>query len=508
MSFFDHLLFFSVSWVLLALVAVLQWDRLALDSRDANALGILPIPARRIVRAKWLATAWLAVVAATVLNALPALIYPLFSVARLESPALLVLWLAVCHFVVAMIAGLTGFATILAAREALWAVCGPRWFGALSATVQSVMVVVLVGALFLLPSLASEALRRDMSGSRWLPPVAFAAVYEAVAGRLIVELPAADLPPAIERRSRRAEASYRAHQQSLSGVAATTLVASGAIAAMAALLAVWNGRRLPPSVPAAGARRRWSHLTGDLIGRALVRHPTVQAGFFLTLRTLTRSQPHRLALAVALAVGLAAGAVGLVGQPRPSLPWADVPLAFLSVQSLLLMCLAAGLRTALRHAADPQASWVFSLAWNTDRRRYVSGVVLAGWALLIAAVLLLVPLYGRFLGVGGAALHAGCGIVFGLVLVEFVLLTEPTVPLTTSVPAADSTKAVVVLGTPVAIGVATSVAAIERAAPAYAVGLLAAIWCLVHVTRRTTQTERRPWRHPAEDEMQGLGLHR
>ncbi len=508
MSFFDHLFFFSTSWVALALVAVLQWDRLALDSRDANTLGILPIPTRRIVRAKWIATAWLAVVAATVLNALPSLIYPLLSVARLESPALLVLWLAAWHFVVAMIAGVTGFATILALREALWAVFGPRWFGALSAAVQAVLVVVLVAALFLLPSLTAEALRRGASGAGWLPPAAFVAVFEAGGGRLIVELPSTDLPPSVQERARRAESAYRTHQHSLNGVAAMALAACGALAAMAMLLAVWNGRRLPPSVPAAGARRRWSRLTGDLIGRYVVRHPTVQSGFFLTLRTLTRSQPHRLALAVALAVGLAAGAVGLVGQPRPSLPWTDVPLPFLTVQHVLLMCLAAGLRTALRHAADPQASWVFSLAWNTDRQRYVSGVVLAGWTVLIAAALVLAPLYYRFVGAGGAALHAVCGCVLGLVLVELVLVTEPTVPLTTSAPATESTKAAVVLGTPVALGVATGIAALERAAPGYVLGLLASVWCVLHLTRRARHAERQPWRQPAEDEMQGLGLHR
>jgi len=215
-----------------------------------------------------------------------------------------------------------------------------------------------------------------------------------------------------------------------------------------------------------------------------------------------------LALAVALAVGLAVGAVGVVGQPRPGLPWAEVPLPFLTVQHLLLMCLAAGLRVALRYAADAQASWVFSLAWNTDRRSYVSGVVLAGGTLLSVAVLLLVPVYARFLGIGGAALHAGCGMVLGLVLVELVLVTEPTLPLAASAPATESTKALVALGAPFAVGLATGVAALERAAPGPAIGLLAAAWCLLHLARRAAQAERRPWRQPVDEDLHGLGLHR
>lgn len=507
-SLFDHLLFFSTSWVALALVAIVQWDRLALDTRDANILGILPIPTRQIVYAKWKATAWLACAAAGTLNALPSLIYPLVSVARLEASGPLVLWLAVWHFVVAVSAGVTGFLAVLVVRELLWVACGPRRFGSVSAGVQAVLVVVLVAALFLLPPFSADALRRGTSWAQWLPNVGFSALFEAGGGRLIVDLPSPDLPAAIAERARQAGNEYRAHARTLDGVATTTLVACGIVTVCAVLLAAWNGRRLPPSVPAAGARRRWSSLASRIISRSLVRRPAMQAGFFLGLRTLTRSQPHRLVLAGALAVGLAAGAVGVVGQPRPGRSLAEAPIAFLAVQHLLVISLVAGLRVALRRAADGHASWVFSLAWDADRLRYASGVGLAGGVLVGIALLVLVPLHARFLSLSAIVLHVAIGTALCLVLVEVVLATEGTVPLTTSVPTSESTKAFVALGVPLAVGMAAGVAAVERVAPALAVTSLVATWGLLHLVRRGTLSERQPWRAPDDDEMQGLGLFR
>src|SRR5216117_3067328 len=57
----ERFFFASASMVVLALVAVAQWDALSLDSRDTSALGVLPIPRGMIVRTKFMAVALLAV---------------------------------------------------------------------------------------------------------------------------------------------------------------------------------------------------------------------------------------------------------------------------------------------------------------------------------------------------------------------------------------------------------------------------------------------------------------
>ena len=46
----DALLYVTMSMLLLAIVAVVAWDGLALDARDEAILGPLPIPRATIVR--------------------------------------------------------------------------------------------------------------------------------------------------------------------------------------------------------------------------------------------------------------------------------------------------------------------------------------------------------------------------------------------------------------------------------------------------------------------------
>src|SRR5262245_45599385 len=46
----DRFFFVSLSMLVMALLAVSQWDALALDVRDASVLGVLPIPKAAIVR--------------------------------------------------------------------------------------------------------------------------------------------------------------------------------------------------------------------------------------------------------------------------------------------------------------------------------------------------------------------------------------------------------------------------------------------------------------------------
>ena len=74
----DRFLYIGGSVTITALAALMAWDALALEPRDAAILGPLPIPARTITRAK-LAAAIIFGAAMTVgLNAVPSVLYPLF----------------------------------------------------------------------------------------------------------------------------------------------------------------------------------------------------------------------------------------------------------------------------------------------------------------------------------------------------------------------------------------------------------------------------------------------
>ena len=53
----DRFFWFSLSTLVMALIAVAEWDALALDARDTAVLGPLPIPGTAIARAKFVAVA-------------------------------------------------------------------------------------------------------------------------------------------------------------------------------------------------------------------------------------------------------------------------------------------------------------------------------------------------------------------------------------------------------------------------------------------------------------------
>ena len=74
----DRFLFISASMAISALAALIVWDALSLETRDAAILGPLPLSARTIIRAKLAAIVVFAAVLAVALNAVPSVLYPAF----------------------------------------------------------------------------------------------------------------------------------------------------------------------------------------------------------------------------------------------------------------------------------------------------------------------------------------------------------------------------------------------------------------------------------------------
>src|SRR5262245_36479173 len=71
----DRLLFISASMAICALAALLVWEALALESRDAAILGPLPIPPWTITRAKLLAVLVFGAALSVAVNAVPSVLY-------------------------------------------------------------------------------------------------------------------------------------------------------------------------------------------------------------------------------------------------------------------------------------------------------------------------------------------------------------------------------------------------------------------------------------------------
>src|SRR5438552_1447519 len=153
----DRFLFTSASMLLMALVAVAQWDALALDARDTSALGVLPIPRAVIVRTKFMAVALLAIAAAVAWNLAPTLLRFTSVPSRLGVSLRGTLVLTVAHGVMTIAAGVFGFLVVVGLREVLWAILGQARFRRISAALQAALIVALVTALLLLPGITGVA---------------------------------------------------------------------------------------------------------------------------------------------------------------------------------------------------------------------------------------------------------------------------------------------------------------------------------------------------------------
>jgi len=150
----DRFLFIAASLAVSALAALLVWDALGLEARDAAILGPLPIAPWAITRAKLLAALVFGVVFSVAVNVVPSILYPVFLTVNLRGITIGgIVRLIAAQAISVVMAGLFGFFAVLTARGLLRLALGERGFGRVSSSVQSLFVVVAVTGLLLTPSL-------------------------------------------------------------------------------------------------------------------------------------------------------------------------------------------------------------------------------------------------------------------------------------------------------------------------------------------------------------------
>jgi hypothetical protein len=503
----DRLLFTAASMLVMALVAVAQWDALALDPRDTAALGVLPIPPAVIVRTKFAAVALLAIGVAVAWNLPPTLLRFVAIPSRLGVSPTGALALTLAHGVVTLAAGAFGFLAVLGLREGMSAVAGQARFRRISAAVQAMLVVALVTASLLLPgahtNVARNWLARGGLMTKALPPLWFVGLHETLAGSVVDALPRTRPGRDLAASERNSTDLYRSlwplyHELAWMAIAALAFVSFVATAAC-----MWNSRRLP--VPVVGrshedgaAGRAWKWIVAHVVARTSLR----QAGFFFTLQTLSRQVPHRVALASSLAAGLSL--VLITTQGRVFAPGNDVsdaaslPLALLAGQWLLLASVLSGFRHTVRIPAELRASTTFSLAWAGNLTPYISGVKRAGWIALV-----LPTLGGLFiwqaivLGARLAALHLGVGLVVSALLMETLFVRYRRLPFVSCYVPSAELKSRGVAYVAALLFVSFTLAWIERLALTATLGYLMLVAIMVGLSAGVMAFDRALRRPPA-----------
>jgi len=434
----DEVTFCAASMLVSAAVALLEWDALALNVRDTAILGVLPVPRRRIVRAKLTALVTFASMFAVALNAVPSLLHPLLMSAQLPMSPLMLIPLALVQAVSTVAAALFGFAIVVAIREALFALMGPARFYQLSNRVRSPLLFAVLLMLALLPVRLSDSaawmFEREPAHISLTPVRWFAAAHASLAGRMLDGLPRPDMPAhlaAEETRltSRYREALPRLTKEALTGAAVVVVTVIVSIA-----LYLRNARRIHLLIDAAPRRARRSrrHRNGGL-GLS----PAKRGGLSFAVRALTRSSVHRVYMLVALAAGTALF-IALGEGPIRTLT--------LAAQTLLVAAVVGGFRAAIRTSADYRAMWVFDVADTGAAGRFRTGVRLGGLILVATVVAVLFPMAQSQWGWRMAIAHAADGLAIGWLLVEMAILDVDR-PLVVSIPPSDGMNTVgVVIG--------------------------------------------------------------
>jgi hypothetical protein len=388
-------LFICFSTIVMGFIMVFEWDALFLDRRDYQILSPLPLPLWKLFLAKVVALGLFLGLFLADINILSTLFWSSIekgSVAAVDG----------AHLLAVAAAGL--FAALAAAAlRGLLMNLPSAVFRPASVTVQTLLMALLVMALFLSPLFAVSLPALVRSHSPWFyyfPAYWFTGLYELM-------LPAVRSP-------------------ALRGVGVTAVCALGCAAAIFVFTHLPGYRRharkmveMPPPNPSGPGRLRTA--VNTVIDRHALKQPAQQAVFHFIGQTISHSMKHRLFLATYAGFGTAIAALSL-GSDRAGL---------LRLPLLLSFVLVSGLRAAFNFPAELGANWAFQVAGANHARDCLAAVrkwiVLCGIGPLF---LLLAPLEFVFFSWPVALFHLAFGVALSVLLVEIMFFGFQKIPFT------------------------------------------------------------------------------
>jgi len=405
-----RLIFIALSMTVAGVVALIVWDGVFPDRRDARILTPLPVSGRVLIGARLLALAALCCIFIIGVNAVPTLTYGL--AAGAFGGATNPLRGLVAHFVSTTMAAVFVFTALLALQGLALNVGGSRAADRLSFLAQILFVLALLQVAFFMPMVAG-ALPSDLRAG-WvlaLPSAWFLGLNEMIGGR-----PAAGAPV----------------------LAATALAATAvSTSAAVALFVLTHARltRLALESREIAARTRLRVTISTVATRALCRTPVARAVFELVLRTLARSRSHRLLMSAYVGVAgavIASGIVpliirrGVAALGAPNLEMLAGPL-LLSFFTLI------GMRIAVAIPTEPRARWAVRMAEPRDRVAAIKGVRAALLLIGVGPSLVLAAVNGIMWGsLSMLATHVYVSAAMGILLVSILLLSLAKIPFTST----------------------------------------------------------------------------
>jgi hypothetical protein len=403
----DELWLITLMMSFIGLATAIKWQSLFPGLRDYQVLGTLPLRARQIFQAKFLALLIVSTTAVVVINALPCLTFPLVSGGRWQiNPSLAshltvqaAAFAAACYFF---------FFGLLALQGVLLNLLPPRLFGRVTGYLQGLLVAAMLILIVLSFSIDTRflptALRPELSA--WLPPVWFLGFHQHLLG---------DPDPNMAALAKRAEAGL--------AIAVTLSLASYIVGYRRHRKLLVEG-----SFDSSGGDRKW---TGALLAW-LVPNPRQQAILVFMTKTLARSSQHRMILMAYGGFGLAILLSGIIGMREAVSEPNRTAACFVYAHVILLTFLLIGLRHLFIIPVEWKANWTFQIAERQGRldwMRAVDRFILFWGAVLMLAIPL--PIEARLLGWRAVA-EVVLFTAFGLLCYEWVFTNWQKLPFTCS----------------------------------------------------------------------------
>jgi hypothetical protein len=461
----DELWLLTLMMSAIGLATAIKWHSLFPGLRDYQVLGTLPLRARQVFWAKFLALLIVSTIAVVVINALPCLTFPLVSGSRWQiNPSL------AAHLTVQAIAFAAGcyffFFGMLALQGLLLNLLPPRLFGRVTGYLQGLLVAAMLILIVLSFSIDAPflptALRPELSA--WLPPVWFLGLHQHLLG---------DPDPMMAALAQRAE---------------TGLAIAVALSLICYVAGYRRHRKLlvESGLGSSSCDRKW---TGALL-EWLVPNPRQQAILVFMTKTLARSSQHRMILMGYGGFGLAILLSGIIGMRETVAEPNRTAACFVYAHVILLTFLLIGLRHLFTIPVEWKANWTFQLAERQGRldwMRAVDRFILFWGAVLMLAIPL--PIEARLLGWRAVA-EVVLFSAFGLLCYEWVFTNWQKLPFTCShlpgkIPAWILTLwGIGILGAFPLINGLLLVSLYKPIAYVVIIGVIVASWFGLHSTRR------------------------
>ncbi len=403
-----RLFFITLTMTAIGFVALMIWDGIFPDRRDARILTPLPVPGSVLIGARLLALGALCGIFVVGINAFPTVIYAPMIVAFGGAANQVQ---GILAFIVSNgLAGVFVFTTLVSLQGLALNLGGRRATDRVSLLLQVLFVVALLQMIFFMTRVGA-ALPADLN-SGWLramPSVWFLGLYDLVGGRPVAGAPVL----------------------ALVAVLATATTAGGAVLLFVSTHARLTRRALESrDIEAAGRRAMF---TSAGLVRRVCRHPVTRGVFEFTMRSLVRSRSHRLLMAIYVGIGCAliASAVvpiairdGLTGFATPGVELLSAPLV---IQFLSLI----GMRVAIAIPIEPKANWLFRLYESPERAAAMDGVRAAMIAAgVVPGSLIALVTAGTLWGAWPAIVHTATCTLMGVLLVEVLMIRLAKLPFT------------------------------------------------------------------------------